>query len=292
MIKRRKSEYTFKIVNSLAMILIGIIMLYPLWYVIVASLMPYQELMQSSGAILLPKHTTLASYKMVFKNSQMLRSYGNTLFIVGVGTALSLTLTSIAAYFLTREDVKFQKPIYLMIIVTMYFSGGMIPFYFTVRNLGLENSIWALILPTAMDTFNLILLKSAFENIPKSLQESAEIDGAGHMQVLFKIILPVSKAALAVVGLYYAVGKWNAWFNAMLFIKDRKLFPLQLILREILLQNQTSSMGGAGNYSEGSMIGESIKYATIVVATLPILCVYPFLQKYFVKGVMIGSVKG
>lgn len=292
MIKRRKSEYTFKIVNSLAMILIGIIMLYPLWYVIVASLMPYQELMQSSGAILLPKYTTLASYKMVFKNSQMLRSYGNTLFIVGVGTVLSLTLTSIAAYFLTREDVKFQKPIYLMIIVTMYFSGGMIPFYFTVRNLGLENSIWALILPTAMDTFNLILLKSAFENIPKSLQESAEIDGAGHMQVLFKIILPVSKAALAVVGLYYAVGKWNAWFNAMLFIKDRKLFPLQLILREILLQNQTSSMGGAGNYSEGSMIGESIKYATIVVATLPILCVYPFLQKYFVKGVMIGSVKG
>lgn len=281
----------FRSVNALAMLLFSATMVYPVWYVLVASVTDYRELMAKSGMLLWTNEPTLSAYRMAFKNPLILTSYANTLFIVAAGTLISLMLTSVAAYFLTRRDVKLQKPIYLMIIITMYFNGGMIPFYFTVRDLGLENSLWSQILPTALNTFNLILMKVSLENMPRSLEESAEIDGAGHWSVLFRIVLPLSKATLAVIGLYYAVGYWNSWFNAMLFIREREKFPLQLVLREILLQNQTNEMAGGANYSEGSQIGEAIKYAVIVIATLPIFFVYPFLQKYFVKGVMIGAVK-
>ena len=172
----------------------------------------------------------------------------------------------------------------------MFFSGGMIPFYFAVKNLGLDGSLWALIFPSAINTFNLIIMRVSFASIPDSLEESARMDGAGHLTMLFRIVLPVSKATLAVICLYYAVSHWNAWFHAMLFLNDREKYPLQLILREILIQNDTSSM--VTESAEQGYIGETIKYAVIVIATVPILCIYPFLQKYFAKGVMIGAVKG
>ncbi len=290
--KLKNEGIVFDIVNTIAMLIFAVVMVYPLWYVLVASFTDYKELMSTSGMLIWPKNPTVAAYDMAFKNPSIVTSYANTIFVVVVGTLLNLVMTSIAAFFLTRRDVKWQKPIYILIIITMYFNGGMIPMYFTVRDLGLENSLWSLIIPSALSTFNLILMKSSLENMPPSLEEAAEIDGAGIWSVLFKIILPLSKATLAVIGLYYAVGHWNAWFNALLYIKDREKFPLQLILREILLQNQTQDMGGAGNYSEANMIGESIKYAVIIIATVPILCIYPFLQKYFIKGVMVGAVKG
>ena len=290
--KLKNEGIVFDIVNTIAMLIFAVVMVYPLWYVLVASFTDYKELMRNSGMLIWPKNPTVAAYDMAFKNPSIVTSYANTIFVVVVGTLLNLVMTSIAAFFLTRRDVKWQKPIYILIIITMYFNGGMIPMYFTVRDLGLENSLWSLIIPSALSTFNLILMKSSLENMPPSLEEAAEIDGAGIWSVLFKIILPLSKATLAVIGLYYAVGHWNAWFNALLYIKDREKFPLQLILREILLQNQTQDMGGAGNYSEANMIGESIKYAVIIIATVPILCIYPFLQKYFIKGVMVGAVKG
>ena len=290
--KLKNEGIVFDIVNTIAMLIFAVVMVYPLWYVLVASFTDYKELMSNSGMLIWPKNPTVAAYDMAFKNPSIVTSYANTIFVVVVGTLLNLVMTSIAAFFLTRRDVKWQKPIYILIIITMYFNGGMIPMYFTVRDLGLENSLWSLIIPSALSTFNLILMKSSLENMPPSLEEAAEIDGAGIWSVLFKIILPLSKATLAVIGLYYAVGHWNAWFNALLYIKDRGKFPLQLILREILLQNQTQDMGGAGNYSEANMIGESIKYAVIIIATVPILCIYPFLQKYFIKGVMVGAVKG
>lgn len=290
--KLKNEGIVFDIVNTIAMLIFAVVMVYPLWYVLVASFTDYKELMSNSGMLIWPKNPTVAAYDMAFKNPSIVTSYANTIFVVVVGTLLNLVMTSIAAFFLTRRDVKWQKPIYILIIITMYFNGGMIPMYFTVRDLGLENSLWSLIIPSALSTFNLILMKSSLENMPPSLEEAAEIDGAGIWSVLFKIILPLSKATLAVIGLYYAVGHWNAWFNALLYIKDREKFPLQLILREILLQNQTQDMGGAGNYSEANMIGESIKYAVIIIATVPILCIYPFLQKYFIKGVMVGAVKG
>lgn len=290
--KVRIGDKVFGLINGFVMLVFAVIMVYPIWYVIVASLTDYSELMQTSGMLLWPKSPTLGAYKMAFKNPLILTSYLNTIFVVVCGTAVSLVLTSLGAYFLTRRDVKLKKPISILIILTMYFSGGMIPIYFTVIGLGLENSLWALILPVAINTFNLIIMRTSFEGIPRSLEEAAEIDGAGHWSILFMIILPLSGTTLAVIGLYYGVNYWNAWFNAMLYIKEREKFPLQLVLREILLQNSTGEMTGGANISDKDQMSEAIKYAVIVIATLPILCVYPFLQKYFVKGVMIGAVKG
>ena len=179
----------------------------------------------------------------------------------------------------------------LMALITMYFSGGMIPLYLQVNRLGLLNSVWALLLPTAMSTYNLIIMRTAFSNIPAELEESAFLDGANEWVILFRIVVPLSMATLAVMVLFYSVNIWNGWFNAMIYLQDRKLFPLQLILREILIANDTSSMT-VGMTGDKVPLAESVKYATIVVATLPVLCIYPFLQKYFVKGVMIGALKG
>lgn len=203
-----------------------------------------------------------------------------------------MVMTCMGAYFTSRKDVMFCHTITLLIIFTMYFSGGMIPFYMTVKGLGLENSLFSLIIPGAISTFNLIVLRTAFASIPPALEESARLDGAGHWRILIQIVIPLSKASLSVVALYYAVQHWNAWFNAMLFLKDRELFPLQLVLREILIQNDTSSMTQMVDAGNSSFIGETVKYAVIIVSVVPILCIYPFIQKYFEKGVMIGAVKG
>jgi putative aldouronate transport system permease protein len=177
----------------------------------------------------------------------------------------------------------------MFIVFTMYFSGGLIPFYFTVKEMGLDGTRWALIIPTAVNAFNLIILRTGFAAIPVSLEESARIDGANDYTILFRIIMPLSLPVLSVITLYYMVGHWNAWFNAMLFVRDRKLYPLQLLLREILIQEDTNSMTVFTDKQKA--FGETIKYAVIIVSTLPILCLYPFLQKYFVKGVMIGAIK-
>jgi putative aldouronate transport system permease protein len=172
--------------------------------------------------------------------------------------------------------------------LTMFFNGGLIPMYLTVKNVGLINTLWATIIPFAISTFNLIIMRTAFMSVPDSLEESAKIDGANHFTILFKIIIPLSMPVIAVMILYYAVEKWNGWFYASVFLKDRELFPL----REILLANQTDSMSAGASAGDQFQIGETIKYATIMVATIPILCVYPFVQKYFVKGVMVGALKG
>ena len=181
----------------------------------------------------------------------------------------------------------------ILIIITMYFNGGLIPNYLNIKQLGLYDSLFSLILPGAISTFNLIIMRTAFFAVPDSLEESARLDGANHFVILFRIILPLTMPTVAVLILYYAVGHWNSWFNAMIYLKTRDKFPLQLILREILIQNDTTAMtAGSGDTGDKLAIAETIRYATIVVATVPILCVYPFLQKYFVKGVMVGAVKG
>jgi putative aldouronate transport system permease protein len=174
----------------------------------------------------------------------------------------------------------------------MFFSGGLIPFYFTVKQLGLYNNLWALIFPTAVNTFNLMVMRTGFEAIPDAIEESARLDGAGHIRILFKIALPLAMPTVAVMILYYGVAHWNSWFNAMLFLDAAELWPLQLVLRQILLVNDTQSMITGVDAGSQMAVSETIKYAVIVIATLPILCVYPFLQKYFVKGVMVGAVKG
>ncbi|MEE1223772.1 MAG: carbohydrate ABC transporter permease [Clostridia bacterium] len=291
-IKRSLGERIFEKFNVLFMLLIAFIMAYPLLYVILASFSDPYSLMGHTGLLLKPLGFSVQSYIMMSKNEMILLGYINTLIIVFVGTTVNLFLTALGAYFLSLKGPMLKRPITLMIVLTMYFSGGMIPFYFTVTGLGIDNSYLALILPTAINTFNLIVMRTAFEAVPNEMRESAYIDGAGDWRVLFQFILPLSKATVAVVLLYYMVSHWNAWFNAVLFINDRELYPLQLVLREILIQSDTSSMQ-AGTISDDQFaVSQTIKYAVTVVATVPILCIYPFVQKYFEKGVMLGGVKG
>lgn len=292
LIKRSLGERIFELFNILLMMLLCMIMLYPILYVLFASFSDAAELIKHSGLLLKPVGFTTQAYKFVAKNPMVLRGYANTLIVLVCGVSLNLVLTSLGAYFLSRKNVKLKRPITLMIIFTMYFSGGMIPLYFTVKDLGLLDSYLAMILPVALSTYNMIIMRTSFESIPTSIEEAARIDGAGHMTILCKIILPLSKAVIAVIIMYYAVSHWNSWFNAMLFINDRKKFPLQLVLREILIQNDTSNMMQMVGIGEQSMISETIKYAVIIVSTVPILCIYPFVQKHFVQGVMIGAVKG
>jgi putative aldouronate transport system permease protein len=250
--------------------------------------------MAHQGILLKPLGFSFAAYEMVFKNPMIARGYMNTIMIVFLGVTLNMLFTAVAAYFVSRKNVMWSKTVMIMIIITMYFNGGLIPNYFNIKQLGLYDSLWSLILPGIISTFNLIIMRTAFLAVPDSLEESARLDGANHFIILFKIILPLTMPTVAVLILYYAVGHWNGWFNAMIYLRSRTKFPLQLVLREILIQNDSSSMtaGMSGDTGDKLAISETIRYATIIVATLPILCVYPFLQKYFVKGVMVGAVKG
>lgn len=222
------------------------------------------------------------------------RGYLNTIFVVVAGVCLNIAFTSLAAYCLSRKGLYWQKPLMMMMVFTMYFSGGLIPVYLTNTQMyHLTNSYWSLILPGLISTYNLIIMRTSFMALPDSLEESAKLDGAGAIRILISIVIPLSMPVIAVMTLYYAVGHWNAWFDASIYIKTREKFPLQLILREILIINDTNSMTqGSADASDQMAIGATVKYAVIVVSTVPILCVYPFLQKYFQKGVMIGAVKG
>lgn len=282
----------FDVFNVLLMIAVVICTFYPMIHIVMASFSDGNLLLAHRGILLKPLDFTLGGYKMVFKDPMILRGYANTIFVVVAGTFISVLLTATGAYFLSRKNVMFQTPVMLYVMFTMFFSGGMIPFYFTVKDLGLYNSIWSLILPTAINTFNLIIMRTGFSAIPDSLEESAKLDGAGHLTILFKIVIPLAMPTIAVIILYYAVSYWNSWFNAMMFIQDRVKYPLQLVLRGVLMSNDTSAMTGGVTAVDKESVGESVKYGVIVVATIPILVVYPFLQKYFVKGVMIGAVKG
>lgn len=294
MIRRTKGQNIFEVFNYIIMVLVMFTMLYPILHVIFASLSSPYELMAHQGPLLYPLKFNLAAYAMVFKNPMIVKGYGNTLFIVVVGTCINIALTSLAAYVLSRKNFMPAKVVTVFIVFTMFFQGGLIPSYLNVRSLGLYDSLFAIILPASISVFNLIIMRTGFEAIPVSLEESAKIDGAGHFTILWKIVLPLALPTIAVIVLYYAVAHWNGWFNAMIYLNTREKFPLQLVLREILIQNDTTNMASSSGVGVGDqeVVGETIKYAVIVVATLPILFVYPFLQKYFVKGVMVGAVKG
>ena len=291
-LKRTKGEKVFSVFNVAILLILSFIMLYPILYVVFASVSDPVKLIQSNGLLWKPHGFTTLAYEMVFQNRSILTGYMNTIYLVVVGTAINVMFTALAAYVLSRNGFYWKKLFNLMVVFTMLFSGGLIPFYLTVQRLSLIDSTWALILPGLLTAYNLMIMRTSFAGIPVSLEESAKIDGANDFVVLFRIILPLSKAIIAVMVLFYGVSHWNSWFNASIFIQSREKFPLQLILREILISNDTSGMGNDLGANDQEMIAENIKYATIVVATLPIMLVYPFIQKYFVTGVMIGSVKG
>ena len=288
--RRSKGEKIFEVANLILLLFLCIICIYPMLYVLFASLSDSTSLLSHTGLLLKPIGFSTLAYEVVFNTPLIITGYKNTLFILIVGLAVNLFMTSLGAYFLSRKDVLWKNTVMMLILLTMYFSGGLIPFYLNVRDLGLNNSLLAVILPFAVNTFNLIIMRTSFANIPDSLEESATLDGANDYQILFRIILPLSMPVVAVMVLYYGVAHWNAWFYAMIFINKSELLPLQVILREILIQNETAGMGG--DVGGVVNIGETIKYATIIVATVPILVIYLFLQRYFVSGIMIGAVKG
>ena len=285
-----KGDKIFQLVINLLTLLIAVVTLYPLIYVVSASISAPTHIL--SGKVWLwPVDINFNAYRRVFTSGNILTGYRNTLLYAGCGTLLNVVLTIMAAYPLSIKDMKGRNAITFMITFTMFFSGGMIPSYINVKELGLLNTPFSVILPGAINATNMLILRNYFINsIPGELREAAEIDGASPLGTLMRIILPLSKAAIAVMVLFYGVARWNGWFNAMLYLRSRDKFPLQLILREILISNSTDSMESYGDSFSG--VSESIKYATIIVATVPILVVYPFIQKYFVKGTMVGAVKG
>jgi len=290
-VRHTAGENAFSVFNYVFLGVVSFVCLYPMLYVLFASLSDNNRLMQHAGILLRPLGLSLSAYEKVFSNPMILLGYRNTLFVLTAGVLVCLLMSSLGAYFLSRKDVLFKKPIMMLVTFTMFFSGGMIPFYLNLRDLRLTNNLWGLIIPFAINTYNMIILRTSFAAIPESLTEAARIDGAGHVQILFRIVLPLSKAILAVMVLYYGIGFWNAWFWASAILRNRELYPLQVVLREILLQNSAIAMSTGVDAGDQESVAVTIKYATIIVATVPVLCIYPFLQKYFAKGVMIGAVK-
>lgn len=290
--KNSLSRNIFIFFNTLFLGGLSLLCIYPVLYVLFASFSDSGKIMAHSGLLWAPLGFNLEAYKAVLKNPVIGSGYINTIIVVGFGTLLNIVLTSLGAYFLSRKNVMLKNFIMIMIVITMFFSGGLIPFYLTVKNLGMYNTLLALIIPTGISTYNLIIMRTSFMAVPDSLEEAALIDGAGHLRVLTQVVIPLSKSIIAVMVLYYGVARWNEWFNAMIFLSDRSKFPLQLVLREILIQNDTQAMTQGVSVTDGISVAESVKYSVIIVATVPILCIYPFLQKYFVKGVMVGALKG
>lgn len=290
-IRKSWGERIFDTANVTFMLLISFVAMYPLVYVLLASLSDPTAVAAHRGIMLYPVGFTFEAYENVMKNPNILRSYMNTLIYVSAGTTINIFLTALGAYGLSRRDVMFKNTIMFLIVFTMFFSGGIIPSYILVDKLGLMNTYFALLLPNAISAFNLIVMRTAFQGIPYSLDESARIDGANDWTILFRIVMPLSLPVVAVMILFYGVSHWNSWFGAMIYLQDRSLFPMQLILREILISNDTTSMTIDASAADVARIGQTIKYATIIIATVPVLMLYPFLQKYFVKGVMIGAIK-
>ncbi len=283
---------TFRVFNIIFLLLLNLTMLYPMLYVVFASLSDSGKLMGHMGLLIKPLNANLNAYKAVFTNPMIGRGYINTIAVVFTSVVLSMAMTILCAFVLSRKEVAMRNVFMGFVLFTMFFSGGLIPFYLTVKNVGLENSLWSLIIPYLINVYNMVIMRTSFSQIPEPLIESAKLDGANPMQVLLKIVLPLSVPVMMVIVLYYAVAQWNAWFSAMIFLHERSKFPLQLILREILIQNDTATMMQGVGMKDATSIGETIQYAVIVVATVPILVIYPFIQRFFTEGVMIGAVKG
>ncbi|BFT72688.1 carbohydrate ABC transporter permease [Paenibacillus sp. P36] len=292
MIRQSLGSRIFDIVNVVVLIAIALITLIPFVFVLSGSLTASEELILR-GVVLIPTKLSLDGYKYIFSTKTILWSLSVTAFITIAGTLINLFFTTLTAYPLARNEFMGRRPIMLLILFTMLFSGGMIPTFLVVKSLGLLNSYGSLLIPGAISAFNLIIIRNFFQQLPDGLEESAKIDGCNDFQILIRIVLPLSLPAMATFALFYAVGHWNTFFNAILYINDTTKWPIQVWLRQIVILSQ----GGVGDSQQmGSDYvappGEVIKMAVIVVSTVPILLVYPFLQKHFAKGVLLGSVKG
>ena len=288
---RKTSRRVFNAVNYTILAILMVITLYPLYYQFIVSISHGLDVMRGE-VTWLPKNVTLDTYKQIIQGD-LFMYMKNSIFYTVFGTFINLVMSCLCAYPLTRKSFSGRKVFTLMITFTMFFSGGMVPLYLVIKELGMMDTVWALVLPVAINTYNMIIIRTNFQAIPESLIESAQLDGANDLVILWKIVLPLSKAVLATMLLYYAVAHWNSYFDAMLYINTKTKYPLQIMLRNMLIAGLFSEEAGvAGGATTFSVTDATLRATAIIVTTLPILIVYPFVQRYFVKGVMIGSVKG
>ncbi|KKO53642.1 carbohydrate ABC transporter permease [Paenibacillus sp. DMB20] len=298
LVKETKSDKVFNAVNLGVLIIILLLTLYPLWFIVSASV-SNPDLVNSGKMLLWPKDISFSGYANIFNDSSILRGYLNTIVYTVVGTVINVIVTLLAAYSLSRKDFVGNKFFAIMFLITMFFSGGLIPTFMTVKSVGLYNSPWVMVILGATSMTNIIISRTFFQTtIPVEVQEAAQIDGCSNFRLFMQVVLPLSTAIIAVMALFSAVNHWNSYFTALIYIRDAEWQPLQIILRETLLKSQFNAellqQGGdtAGLLQEELRAAEQIKYALIVIASLPVMAMYPFVQRYFVKGVTLGSVKG
>lgn len=277
----------FQTLNYTLLALVALTTLYPFWDSLIVSITPLQESM-ATNIHLFPKTITFEAYGHLLKMPELWSSYRVSIFVTVIGTAISMFMTVLAAYALSKRDLKGTRTIMFLIVFTMLFNGGLIPTYMAVKQVGLMNSVWALIIPMALNTYNLIIMRNFFLGMPESLEEAAKIDGCTDVGILFRIVIPLSMPAIATISLFYAVTRWNEFFAAVMYITDKDAWPIQLFLRSMLVENAASYQGGSDN---PFLLGQSIKMATIMVATIPVVLIYPFFQRFFSQGVMLGAVK-
>ena len=291
--KRFGAEFAFQAVNNSLLFVIMLACLIPVWHVICASFSDPATLNAYQGTILFPLgKMTVEGYKRVFEMDNIRNSYLRTVFYVTSSTAIGMILNCFAAYALSGKKMLLRRPVSFIITFTMLFNGGIVPTYLIIRNMKMLNTIWAIILPACLNVFNIMIMRNSFDGIPDDLLEAADVDGASHFRKLFQIVIPVSKSIIAVVTLYYLIHHWNAWFHTALYVTNRKLFPLQLYLREIVLNDSAALEDEIADANGLTLSRGLVKYCIVVIAIAPMLLIYPFAQKYMIKGALIGSVKG
>ena len=288
---RSRGSVVFDTFNVILMLIICVIMLYPMWYVLSCSFSDPMLLYKHRGALIWPLGYSLKGYQKVIAYTPIWNGYKITLIVLVLGTTLNMLFSSLFAYVISRPNLMWRRVITGLAVFTMYFNGGIVPTYLVVKGIKIYDTIWALILPGLIGTYNIIILRTAFFGIPDAMEESARLDGAGELTILFRILLPLIKPTLAAITLFYAVGHWNNWTNALLYIRSEKLRPLQMVVRSLLILEEEVEIAGSTDY-ETQMVNKMLKYCVIIVSTVPILCIYPFIQKYFTKGIMVGAVKG
>ena len=292
--KRSKEDIFFDIFNYAVLGIITVLVLYPLYFIVIASFSD-PDAINTGQVVFFPKGFNTLGYQRIFENTKIWRAYGNTIFYTFVGTVINIIMTMVFAYPLSRKDFSGRKFMTFFMMFTMYFQGGLMPTYLLMQKIGLYDTPWVMVLLPALNVFNVIIAKTNIQhNIPEELYEAASIDGCSHFKFFWQIVMPLSKSIMAVLVLYYGVAHWNEFMNGLVYLRDEGLYPLQLVLRGILVQNQASAdmMTDIESMLEQQKAAELIKYGLIIVSALPVLVIYPFLQKYFAKGVMVGAVKG
>lgn len=295
MIKKSKGERIFSIFNVVILGILALVCAYPMVYVLFASFSDPMKLMAHAGFLVKPLGFSVEAYKTVLTNHELYTGYANTLLYVAAGAVLNMIMTLLGGFCLSRKNLLWKNTIMFIFAFTMYFGGGLIPTYLIVESLGLVNTRWSMVIIGCVSTYNMIIMRTAIYGIPDSIEEAAQIDGAGHLTVLWKVVAPLCKPTIAVLALFYIFSKWNDWFNPMIYLRDRSMYPLQTFLRELLIINDTTNVADEAALRDTANLNMSkyvIQYCTIIVSTAPVLCVYPFLQKYFASGVMVGAVKG